>query len=530
MYLDEVSIPEFRVNILSSQPTKNYTFECEMSPYLTLEYASYNGAPLLSWIGGYSKDVTRVGFTLMNLEAIDTDMPFFQPRRQLPYLSVLIMNNTSTLVYHPLSARVGGVRTPSMQDITLDAANFIADANLPDVPLSRAVKIAKDWRKAHPEATERQYIDAAWLSLFYVLSTESRKFSDRAASVYFVDMLKKLKISVPAKHALVTGRNQAPVNHLSSYKNANYATMVGDSIYAPWSSRTFMPGDLPGLVAGEEMIFFNQDRKQKNFAKSATLVRIPQQRAIRNVRSYDYTVTVDPDDDMLLEINGEVTLKGAAKSYMAPLVIPTDYYAAIEDFLGIPANKRHDLKVDSEKLAETRRLLGTAVPEKLLGAKLHSEGSFDITSIGCTPDKPNTEFAFTAVAEEMVTKAGNNLMVNLGRLVGGRVELTESQRKREIEALLDYPSTQRMHIRFTIPDGYKVNEESLKAMALNVSNKAGSFTTGAQISPTDERVIDITMSCQYRNPVYTVEQWPQLLALIDARNDFSGLSILLTPE
>lgn len=529
MYLDEVSIPGFQIFLLTDIPTKNYTFECEVAPLLTLEYASYNGAPLLGMIGGYSKDVNRVGFSVYDLPAIDMDMPFFQAKRQLPYIDISIQNNTSRMLYHPKSARVGGVHLPTPDRILADAGNAIVDTSLPEVPLSRALKIARQWRKNHPDASEREYIDAAWLSLFYVLVLEQRSFSDRAASVYFVDMLSKLKIKTPARHALTTSRSQAPVSHLKSYDQPYYATLVGDSLYLPLPYMTFLPGQIPGLLAGEEIAVYKLNRDDAKFTTSAILARLPQTRSLLNTSRTTVTAALDPDDYMVMELGCNLEFKGASKMTFGQLVFQSDYIAAIENYLGIPVNKRYKPNEDPEKMAEMKSKFAAAVAEIILDTKLRSVGDLDITSIGCTPDSPNTEIAFTAEAENLVSQAGNNLLVNVGKLIGKQMILKESQRNREIEAILPYPSNDRIEIHFTVPEGYTVNSESLEVLNSQIANNAGSFASRAKVKADDSSVIEISVMLTLRNPVYSPEQWHEVVALIDASATFSGKYLLLNP-
>ncbi len=529
LFLDDVSMPQFQVYLLSSMPTKNFTFECELSPLFTLEYASYNGAPLLSMIGSYNKELTHVGFSINNLEAVDMDMPFFQKRRQLPYLSVAIQNNTSPAVYHPKSARVGGVNLPTMAQIMTDAGHTLIDTSLPDVPLNNALKIARRWRKNNPDASEREYIDAAWMSLLYVLQNEDRTFSDRAVSVYFVDMLSKLKIKTPARHAMVTSRAQAPIQHLTTYKDASYATQVGDSIYMPVADRTFLPGQIPGLYAGEEYAVFKTDRKDAKFLTSPVISRLPSTRALSNTARTTITASLDPDDLMLLDLSCDMTLKGAAKSALGSLIFPGDYYAAVEKYLGIPADKGYKSKADPEKVAELKKTITEVFAKAYLDTKFRSVGEMDFTSIGCTPDSPNTEFGFTAVAEDLVSQAGNNLLVNLGKLIGAQRTLTESQRKREVEAILSFPNNERTQILFTVPEGYKVNEESLEALNVQVNNDAGNFVVRAAMKADNPAVVEISVMSTLRHPVYPVEQWSQVVELLDVSSKFNGSSILLNP-
>ncbi|MDE5785336.1 MAG: hypothetical protein K2H98_02280, partial [Duncaniella sp.] len=379
------------------------------------------------------------------------------------------------------------------------------------------------------DASEREYIDAAWLSRLDVLALEDRSFSARSVSVYFVDMLSKLKIKTPARHALTTSRSQAPVSHLKSYDQPNYGTLVGDSLYLPLPYMTFLPGQIPGLLAGEEIAVYKFNRNDPKFTQSAVLARLPQSRSLLNTSRTTVTATLDPDDLMVMEIGCNIEFKGASKMTFGQLISQADYYAAIENYLGIPADKRYKPKQDAEKVAEMKAKLASAVSETILDMKLRSVGKFDITSIGCTPDSPNTEIAFTAEAENLVSRVGNNLLVDVGKLIGKQMILKESQRTREIEAILPYPSNDRFEMQFSVPAGYVVNDESLEMLNSQIVNNAGTFACRAKVKADDPSVIEISVMLTLRNSVYTPEQWPEVVALIDASATFSGKSLLLNP-
>lgn len=528
-YLDEVNMPSITVKLLGTAPTKSYTFEATVSPQLTLEYASYNGAPLLGMIGEYSKDVNHVGFTINDLPSIDSDMPFFYSRRQMPYVKVLVLNNSSRMLYHPKTARRGGVNTPMMAHIMADAGHSIADTSLPEVPLSNALKLARQWHKAHPEATEHQLIDAAWMALYYTLATDKRSFSDRAASVYFVDMLKKLKIKQEARFALATSRSMPPINHLVAYTEPYYGVLIGDSLYMTPLYTTMLPGQVDALISGEEIAVFQAERTHPNFSASAATRALPTSRALQNTTLTTIDAVINPDDENQLDIDCKRLFKGASKKEISLIVLPNKQLEAYEDYLGIPEKKRQKVSIDPEKLAELNTAISEAVAKSTVDATFSRIDSLNIISVGCTPDNPNLEFAFTATAEDLISKAGNNLLVSIGKLLGNPVELTETQRTREIDAITPYPSNDRYEIHFRIPEGYTPSPESLEALNIQIANQAGKFMSRARIMPDDASIVQLTVICSMPSAVYHPDKWADVVELLDAATRFSGNALLLTP-
>lgn len=132
--------------------------------------------------------------------------------------------------------------------------------------------------------------------------------------------------------------------------------------------------------------------------------------------------------------------------------------------------------------------------------------------------------------EGLVARAGDNLIVKIGSLIGKQREITESQRTREVDILRRSPDNTRIDITFKLPEGYTVSDESLQALCRNVSNTGGTFFTRASRDATDPSSVIVSVNIRNPKTHYPLSAWQDIVALCDATSDFTTASLLLTPQ
>lgn len=530
MYLDEMSLPPFIIPLTHRYPTKSYILECNVSEDLTLEYMPYNGAPAMSRVPAETKKQPGIGFKLENLPAFNLDIPYFSVARQVPFIRMYIMNNNSNLVYHPRTARVGGIRIPTSDMVINDIACSIAETSLPAQPLNKATSFVKQWKKSHPEATEREIIDAAWLATVYAVHNDDRRFSERGLSIYFADVLKKAGVNTPGYIGVTSSRLDVPVSKIIHYNTPRYFVQVGDSSYLTAGYNVFAPGEIPGYYTGEEAIKFAAKRDHKFYPKSMQKFKFPVPKASANNANVKIALSLNEDDPAIATIDCNATMTGTYKQSFAGLVDEIDRFEAIEEYLGIdPKERDNRYKPDAVKRQENKTKRMSSLGEILLGSPILDMNS-QLTSRGCTPAEGALSFNLKGNMEGLVARAGDNLIVKIGSLIGKQREITESQRTREVDILRRSPDNTRIDITFKLPEGYTVSDESLQALCRNVSNTGGTFFTRASRDATDPSSVIVSVNIRNPKTHYPLSAWQDIVALCDATSDFTTASLLLTPQ
>ncbi|MAP54132.1 DUF3857 domain-containing protein [Altibacter sp.] len=125
------------------------------------------------------------------------------------------------------------------------------------------------------------------------------------------------------------------------------------------------------------------------------------------------------------------------------------------------------------------------------------------------------------IADAFVKMAGSNYIVEVGKLIGGQVQIKEDERERAHGVYLDYAKTYEYEVTIAIPQGYEV--VGLDKLQKTVSNGTGTFTSTAQI--VDNALVYKTKKV-YAKRNYKVSEWNEMLPWLDAAYDFSQEKVL----
>lgn len=522
IWLDELDLDPIIFTFAQNYPIMTYKIECHIDPSLTIEYRNLNGAPLL--FGGFKKDGTRtLEVTTINLAKRERGN-WMAPARQIPYIKMRVLNNNSTMTYRPKSARRGGVFCSLPAENYYDDISYILhDVEPPTKIASRATKIAKKYIEKHPELTSRQIIDMAWLATLYSGLIDDDSHSNIALSIYFQDVLKKLKIKDNMGIGIVNSREDVPVTEILHWKEPDYMNVVGDSCYIFSGDYCFQPGEYIGGYQGEQAAVFWGDRKEFNQI-SATMIQLPTSRASQNMFRTDINASINSEDNNIIDIHRTISLKGSVKSIASKLIDSGKYIKRVEDFLEIEEKDRHELKKDSIKIKEKQQKLFRSEAESLLGIEPRNIHNYNISAIGATPDEPTVVYNMSCDVDGLVKRAGKDLVISLGKLFGNQTEVTGSNRNRQSAIVLDTPTQNRYVLNFTIPDDYTVNETSLSIINKNVVNECGAFYAQAKVN---DNILTIQINERYLHYVIPVEKWDKFLEIIDTSAAFSNFAIVL---
>lgn len=122
----------------------------------------------------------------------------------------------------------------------------------------------------------------------------------------------------------------------------------------------------------------------------------------------------------------------------------------------------------------------------------------------------------------LIKKAGPNYIIEIGKLIGGQIDLTAKERERTENVYLPYPRSFNYEITFNIPEGYEVS--GLEKLNKNVDNTTGAFISMAEIKGNQ---LIITTSKQYKSYYEPNSNWDKMIAFLDEANQFTNEKILL---
>ena len=147
---------------------------------------------------------------------------------------------------------------------------------------------------------------------------------------------------------------------------------------------------------------------------------------------------------------------------------------------------------------------------------------FTLNSDGRTWRKQELNYMSKFELGDMVKKAGENLLIAVPALIGDQLYVPQDERKREVDAYMNFPRSYRNIVKFTIPEGYKV--VGIQNLNLNIDNEAGNFAVQASV---EGNTLTILTRKIYKQSVIKKEDWGKLVEMLDAAFNFTQKKVLL---
>ncbi len=121
-----------------------------------------------------------------------------------------------------------------------------------------------------------------------------------------------------------------------------------------------------------------------------------------------------------------------------------------------------------------------------------------------------------------IKKAGKNLILEIGKFIGGQVELEKKERERTVDIYLNHAKTFVYEIDLEIPEGYSI--KGIDALNTSIDNATGNFITTAAMEGNTLKVRTIKT---YKSNYLKNEQWNDMSLWLDAAFAFNQAKVLL---
>ena len=150
---------------------------------------------------------------------------------------------------------------------------------------------------------------------------------------------------------------------------------------------------------------------------------------------------------------------------------------------------------------------------------------FSVKSTGVTPESPATVLEVKGTVGGIVNSSANAMTINIGSLIGEQPEIAPGHRSRDISIVTDGPRKADYTITLTIPEGYKVDAESLAALNSNIATAEASFYSGAEVNG---NTVTVRVVERFPRSIYPATSWPNILSVLTAANAFTQATLTLT--
>jgi len=543
--LESENVPSLVFAFFSEYPTLSYSVHCEFGNKLTVEYRSINGAPEMKTSGTDDK-TTILDVEKQDLLKIDNleNTRWLSTLRDLPMIRMQVLNNTSSLIYKPASARKSGVYSNiPYEDILNDTKCILAAQKsqmfgLKNINKKVATAI-QNYKQQSPDATKEALAIYIYDALRLYWPDNINYFSPSQFMIRLEQLLKENQIE--CKLGFVTSKNGARMNEVTDTEDLHCIATANDNkqlffFTKGFSAATEIPAGLQGEKASTIAVTGYTRNKPVGITGDSSECIIPQTTADQNKNTVKMQIAFSQSNPLELVVNRENKYTGDLKSdFQRLLVLDEDWNAEMRKYLQINKTLLEEIEEDKnsrkyideykayfDKMRKEQKdnikqeisLYHDSAPKEVL--------SFSMDTIGITPVNPGFQYTVKYSVEGLVKKAGNNFMLDAGKLIGVQWAPAEQERNRSVNAIMPTPRTYMYEIQVEIPKEYEV--QGIENLNFRMDNEYGSFASTASIAG---NILRISAQKVYKKSFVPVSGWPELLKMVDETNKFYTQPVIL---
>jgi hypothetical protein len=529
---------------------KKISLIAENDFYLNLN--SYNGAPKFKEIIGKKKYIKEYELEVKDIEK--NDFPrWFYPLVEMPCYKFQVYFGRSGAYANYKFANVFLPQEDTYLKKTVtkdDIFEYYNEKNALSANLKPVKAFLKDKEFNSDEDKVKavynfarhsfytQYIEAAIIKeadLFYPYSLfeDVIYLSDQQSFIqYFMTFLKEYKIDYDL--VIGTGRDNGSLEDLLIHDNVDALIRVNTNtpLYLEYFNHFTDVGSFDYSVENTKAYVLEIENNKK-IAK-ADFTTLPSTTVDDNVTKIVSEVSLDGDFSSLNIKRSSSYWGHLKKDEQNEKLKFYDYldedYAkyGTERVIDKVSNekKRIQYKKEFESLVNKIKDKNKEAYKKSLASEFDFEienPEFKITNTGRFGD--NAPFAYQedfAIKNNLLKKAGNNYIVEIGKILTGQVEIDKKELERKNNIYMPFPRRFENEIILEIPKGYAVS--GLEKLNKSIINVAGKFTSNASLN--DNKLIIKTVK-QYNNYYEPNSNWSNIVSFLDAAYQFSQEKILL---
>ncbi|MHA4810426.1 DUF3857 domain-containing protein [Flavitalea flava] len=529
-------------------PILDYSIHCDIGDKYAVEYRSINKAPEAKQSFTEDKDLI-LDLAMKNIPAVPTDL-WMSQFRQLPIFRLNVLTGGTS----------GRAKGEVVKDVPLEdvIGKIYTGTSYPD-PYAVAAykkKVAvilhnfKQFNKLPDDSLAYLIFYAYRFARYYNLTSsdlevgEDRNSMDINNYDYLIYLQKVLDAHKIRSQFVVMPSKYGPgINQIMGVGDLSVMLRVDlEKPGTPYKSLYFSnvdmftyPGYVPGYLEGQPC----PDVRPKTYKHDAAvdlLAKTPLSNAADNIHQEDLQISMEGADLQLLRVKRHTVLTGKMKSdEQIRLLNFEDCYEMERNSLLVEKSIMDDLKKvrRSKNVSEdyaTALDKARASLKDRFKAEISSEFeqdpkelfSWKVENPGLRHNAPDLVYSTEFTVDALVQRAGNNLLLNIGKVVNSPIKLRPSQRTRKVDIYMAYARTLDCSVSFIIPAGYTV--QGADKLGKILENDCGSVTTSAQIQ--GNKLI-VHFKRVYKHGIEPADKWPQLLAILDASTDFAGQKVLL---
>jgi Domain of Unknown Function with PDB structure (DUF3857) len=541
-------------------PIVNYSINILFDKRIAAEYQCINGAPDFRVRG--VEDDNLMEITAKNLPKIK-NLVWSSMARQMPLARIKYAFGD---IYHSAGNMVkkGSVqKVVTADDVETSVQNSLANYMM-SIPSNNNIK--KEWEKYSSTRKGAQTGDSiAAFVYYYYRYYNYGNYKDLAEGDFasaeefggnYYQLQRGMEIvrtldevfDIKGEVIMITGRNSVKRSNLFSGGDLNFMIRI----YTPKPTFLYLGGSLYNYgeiypaFEGEQGKYVSFKSKKTGLIIRRVIGYEVEDQGVATPNKTDYktnnhseklTIEIDKANQQLLNIKRNVLSKGHLRRDMqSSLEIWEDYCKSERAKLGYDTDmqkfwtdKGKDFKKSIDefntKLTKARETVKEKFEAEVNGqydSKPKELKSYKILNHGFRHSDPGFAMEEEFTMDGWVKKAGNNFIVEIGKLAGSQMEIKANQRDRKLDIYMPFARSFTDTIQLIIPDGYTV--EGLDKLNKKTENECGGFVTTAKV---EGNQLIVTTNKYYVNAVEPVANWAKLTAFVDAAFDFGKEKVLL---
>ncbi|MEM9884598.1 MAG: DUF3857 domain-containing protein [Bacteroidota bacterium] len=350
-----------------------------------------------------------------------------------------------------------------------------------------------------------------------------------SGSNYMVIMSKMLEENeIPFQYVITHARSSGGLENILFFRNFTYGIYVPelDKYYWPsggWEIAGQTRFDIAGTI-GKKASKGKVNKPLGEFEDA----NIPVTQSKDNILKTEMDITMTNDN--ALNMSNRVSYGGGHRAnYFTTLVSIYDYI--IQEELAISNEKTRE-KLKKAKPDAMKEAIKEADRYKEENVEALIKSDYEINELlhhqvveyGNTNESPNLIWEYQATSDAYVSKAGNNLILALGKLISSQVELTDEEiENRTRDVNYDFAREFVHEINITLPEGYVA--KGLEQFNMNIDSEQAAFISSAM---QEGNMLKLKARKAYKSQTVPVENWSELVEMLEAAYNFTQKKVILS--
>lgn len=550
--------------LFDNAPVLSYSFHSQLGKKFAVEYRSYNGAPELAIKKSAESDI--------EINVQKNDMPPFETSlwvsatRQLPFIRMNIGQG-----YKGIGSAVMGLSRPGEVKKIVNSQNALEEKSrefslkyyngywmknarseysaMEKLAKSKAKQMGLDYKTiSREEKAALLYYTARfdWLLRFNIdyldskMNLGSKRFDGFPFSLFALMKAADLDPAI----MIYDDRTGFRMNEAMSGSD------LGAVAYLPGANKFFSmtsvfdipfeaPGNAEGAKGTKSFTFEHPAMagpgKVANLTEVAPGPNVAISKSTDNARIEKLQISLGSGQTSL-NVKRNTILKGQYKlDEQTRLLV----YEDIMDY-ECKTFKQEELLIDEIANSKTGKKYINEVRNAFAEARKKQKDAFlkeakdwfeqDVTEMkdhrienpGIRHTAPDFMYSSNFQLGGLVKKAGNNLIVEIGKIQGTPLVIKDEQKKRALDVYMPFARSIEYHLEIAIPEGYTA--EGVAALNSKVQNETGYFITEAS---SNGQTVSVKIIKHYLNSYEPQQNFEKILAFVNASSEWTNAKLLL---